>query len=136
MHFCFIKNNTYLSELRQTLSMNHLDEIVDNSLSIYNLYAYNIGVNNPLEVTYNDHTMYSGHDLTYEETKEKEIKKVKQVFRNKTNEWLHLKVVNEETQKEENITCTKNHRIYIKNKGWIEAKDILENDIVLMYNNI
>ena len=80
--------------------------------------------------------MYSGHDLTYEKTKEKELKKVKQVFRNKTNEWLHLKVLNEKTQKEENITCTKNHRIYIKNKGWIEAKDILENDIVLMYNNI
>ena len=42
-----------------------------------------------------------------EETKEKELKKVKQVFRNKTNEWLHLKVLNEKTQKEENITCTK-----------------------------
>ena len=71
-----------------------------------------------------------------EETKEKELKKVKQVFRNKTKEWLHLKVVNEETQKEENKTCTKSHRIYVKNKGWIEAINILENDIVLMYNNI
>jgi len=275
----FIKNNTYSPQLRQTLSMNYLDEIVDNSLSIYNLYAYNIGVNNPVEVTYNDHTMYSGHDLTYEEpekskwrmfwdsfwasdvgkivsislivlalvltkaiapcmlipcislintvaitlvvggiiagktsqnqgkgfwngfgnyinenwaqtlaiematyivafgitqslglgtkcfikgtlvltsiglvkiedinigdevwsyneeTKEKELKKVKQVFRNKTNEWLHLTIINEETQKEEKITCTKNHRIYIKYKGWIEAINILENDIVLMYNN-
>ena len=71
-----------------------------------------------------------------EETKEKELKKVKQVFRNKTKEWLHLKVVNEETQKEENKTCTKYHRIYVKNKGWIEAINILENDLVLMYNNI
>ena len=71
-----------------------------------------------------------------EETKEKELKKVKQVFRNKTKEWLHLKVLNEETQKEENKTCTKYHRIYVKNKGWIEAINILENDIVLMYNNI
>ena len=43
------------------------DAIVDNSFSIYSLYAYNIGVNNPVEVVYNDHTMYSGHDLTYEE---------------------------------------------------------------------
>ena len=71
-----------------------------------------------------------------EETKERELKKVKQVFRNKTKEWLHLKVVNEETQKEENKTCTKSHRIYIRNKGWIEAINILDNDIVLMYNNI
>ena len=43
---------------------------------------------------------------------------------------------NEETQKEENKTCTKSHRIYVKNKGWIEAINILENDLVLMYNNI
>ena len=41
-----------------------------------------------------------------------------------------------EEQKEENKTCTKYHRIYVKNKGWIEVINILENDIVLMYNNI
>ena len=69
-----------------------------------------------------------------EETNKKELKKVKRIFRNKTNEWLHLTIKIKD--KEEEIVCTKNHRIYINNKGWIEAKDILENDEVLLYNNI
>ena len=71
-----------------------------------------------------------------EETKEKELKKVKRLFRNKTKEWLHLTILNEETKTEEEIICTKNHRIYIKNKGWIEANEILENEEVLLYNNV
>jgi len=73
--------------------------------------------------------------LSYnEETNKKELKKVKRIFRNKTNEWLHLTIKTKD--KEEEIVCTKNHRIYINNKGWIEAKDILENDEVLLYNNV
>ena len=64
----------------------------------------------------------------------KELKKEKRIFRNKTNEWLHLTIKTKD--KEEEIICTKNHRIYINNKGWIEAKDILENDEVLLYNNV
>ena len=68
-----------------------------------------------------------------EETNRKELKKVKRIFRNKTNEWLHLTI---KTKDKEEIVCTKNHRIYINNKGWIEAKDILENDEVLLYNNV
>jgi len=35
-----------------------------------------------------------------------------------------------------NINRTSKNRIYINNKGWIEAKDIIENDEVLLYNNI
>jgi len=69
-----------------------------------------------------------------EETNKKELKKVKRIFSNKTNEWLHLTINAKE--KEEEIICTKNHRRYINNKGWIEAKDIIENDEVLLYNNI
>ena len=38
--------------------------------------------------------------------------------------------------KKKHIICTKSHRIYINNKGWIEAKDILENRVILMYNKV
>ena len=48
---------------------------------------------------------------------------------------MHLTILNEESKKEETI-CTKNHRIYIKNNGWIEANEILENDKVMLYNNV
>ncbi len=65
-----------------------------------------------------------------EETKEKELKTVKRQFRNKTKEWLHIIVQIEE--KEEEIICTPNHRIYIKGKGWIKANEILENDEILV----
>ena len=273
-----LKNNTYSPELRQTLSMNYLDEIVNNSFSINNLYSYNIFYTNPISLTYDEYNINSGLELTYEppekskwkkfweslwnrwwgkviavalavialvvtlaisrcmfmgfiyslvgvavtlviggilagiqsqkrgkgfwnafanylnenwaqtlavemimylvsfgvtqalglgtkcfiegtlvltsiglvkiedikvgdevysyneETNKKELKKVKRIFRNKTNEWLHLTIKTKD--KEEEIICTKNHRIYINNKGWIEAKDILENDEVLLYNNI
>ena len=273
-----LKNNTYSPELRQTLSMNYLDEIVNNSFSINNLYSYNIFSKNPISLTYDEYNIESGLELTYEppqksklkrlweslwnrwwgkviavalavialvvtlvfsrcafmgfvyalvsvgatlvigglfagrqsqkrgkgfwngfanyinenwaqtlavemimylvsfgvtqtlqigtkcfiegtlvltsiglvkiedikvgdevysyneETNKKELKKVKRIFRNKTNEWLHLTIKTKD--KEEGIICTKNHRIYINNKGWIEAKDILENDEVLLYNNV
>ena len=276
----FINNNTYSPELRQTLSMNYLDEIINNSFMVNNLYAYNIYSTNPVALTYEEYTIESALHLTYEppqkskwekfwdslwnrwwgkviavsltaisfvvtavfapcmlptflftlasvgvtliaggviagilsaergkgfwngffnyinenwaqtlaiemamylvsfgvtqalgigtkcfiegtliltsvglvkiedikegdevwsyneETKEKELKKVKRLFRNKTKEWLHLTILNEETKKEEEIICTKNHRIYIKNKGWIAANEILENEEVLLYNNV
>ena len=39
-------------------------------------------------------------------------------------------------QKNPTKTIEISYLIYINNKGWIEAKDILENDEVLLYNNI
>ena len=48
---------------------------------------------------------------------------------------MHIFVYNKETNKEEEIICTPSHRIYIVNKGWIEAKKILANDKVLLYTD-
>lgn len=70
-----------------------------------------------------------------EETKEKALKKVKQLFRKETKEWMHLFVENPITKGTEEIICTPSHRIYIEKKGWIKASDIVENDEVLLYNN-
>ena len=70
-----------------------------------------------------------------EETKEKALKKVKQLFRKETKEWVHLFVENPITKETEEIICTPSHRIYIEKKGWIKASDIVENDEVLLYNN-
>lgn len=275
----FLKNNTYSPKLRQTLSMNYLDEIVNNSYSLYNLYSYNIYSTNPVVISYEDFTSQSSLQLTYQEkkkskikrlweslwnrwwgkaiaialtalailltwyiapctlpaliftlgittatlvvggilagiqsenqgkgfwngfanhindnwaqtlavematylvsfgitqalglgtkcfiegtliltsvglvkiedikvgdkvwsynekTNKKELKRVKKLFRNKTNEWLHLTILNENTKKEEEIICTKDHRIYIKNKGWIPAYKIVANDEIILYNN-
>lgn len=69
-----------------------------------------------------------------EKTKKKSLKVVAQIFRNKTKEWVHLFVKNPKTNKIQEIVCTPNHRIYIKNKGWIKTIEILENDKVLLYN--
>jgi len=71
-----------------------------------------------------------------EETKEKALKKVKQLFRKETKEWMHLFVENPIKKGTEEIICTPSHRIYIEKKGWIKASDIVENDEVLLYNNV
>lgn len=34
------------------------------------------------------------------------------------------------------IECTESHNFYTKNRGWVEAKDLTENDIFLENNNI
>lgn len=72
-------------------------------------------------------------DIVYsynEKTKKKELKKVVRLFKNKTKKWIHLIFSNQEE-----IICTEEHPFYIKNKGWIPAKNIIEKDKVLMYNN-
>lgn len=51
------------------------------------------------------------------------IREVKHLFRKKTNKWVHLQV--KANKQVETITCTPNHRIYIKNKGWIKASEIV-----------
>ena len=69
-----------------------------------------------------------------EKTKQKELKTVKNIFRNKTKSWMHIFVYNKETDKEE-IICTSSHRIYRVNKGWVKAENILANDKVLLYTD-
>ena len=70
-----------------------------------------------------------------EKTRKKELKKVKQVFRNKTKEWFHLFFKNFENGNVQEIICTSNHRIFIKNKGWTKACEIEENDKVVLFND-
>ena len=72
--------------------------------------------------------MDSYDDITYEynyqgirtkKTKEKELKKVVRLFRNKTNKWLHLKFKTKDTIEE--IICTEEHPFFVPNKGYIKA---------------
>ena len=51
------------------------------------------------------------------------------MFRNETYEWYHIYVNNEE------IICTGLHPFYVQDKGFIKAKDLLEKENVLLYNN-
>jgi energy-coupling factor transporter ATP-binding protein EcfA2 len=35
------------------------------------------------------------------------------------------------TQDDKQLTCTEDHKIFVKDKGWIEAKDLREDDVLL-----
>ena len=50
------------------------------------------------------------------------------IFRNKTKIWLHIFIDNQE------IICTPEHPFYIKHKGWIKAKNLVESDECILYN--
>lgn len=65
---------------------------------------------------------------TDEETGETALKKVVQLFRNETEEWVHITVNGEE------ITCTPNHPFYSPVKGWTSAVDLRAGDILVMLN--
>lgn len=56
-------------------------------------------------------------------TEKKDLKKVKNILRNKTKKWLHLIIKHNE--KEEEIICSTNHSFYIEEKRWTEAFKIL-----------
>ncbi len=54
-----------------------------------------------------------------EETGENELKEVVHIFRNKTEEWIHVHI------NDEHITCTKEHPFYIPDlKQWINAGEL------------
>ena len=65
---------------------------------------------------------------TDEETGETALKEVVQIFRNETEEWVHIKVNGEE------ITCTPMHPFYSPVKGWTSAVDLRAGDILVMLN--
>jgi len=65
---------------------------------------------------------------TDEETGETALKEVVQLFRNETEEWVHITVDGEK------ITCTPNHPFYSPVKGWTSAIDIRAGDILVMLN--
>ena len=56
------------------------------------------------------------------------LKEVVQIFRNETEEWVHVKVNGEE------ITCTPMHPFYSPVKGWTSAVDLRAGDILVMLN--
>ncbi len=65
---------------------------------------------------------------TNEETGETELKEVVQIFRNETEEWVHVTVNGEK------ITCTPNHPFYSPVKGWTSAINLRAGDILVMLN--
>ena len=65
---------------------------------------------------------------TDEETGETALKEVVQLFRNETEEWVHVTVNGEE------LTCTPNHPFYSPVKGWTSTIDLRAGDILVMLN--
>ena len=57
-----------------------------------------------------------------EETGKQAYKEVVRLFRGKTEEWYHVFAEGEE------IVCTGGHRFYVEGKGFVEAKDLTEED--------
>ncbi len=63
--------------------------------------------------------------LAYDETTgEQAYKEVVRLFRNETDEWYHIFVNNEE------LVCTGGHPFFVKDKGFVSAKDLSIGDIL------
>ena len=62
------------------------------------------------------------------ETGNTELKEVKQLFRNETNEWIHITVNDEE------IVCTPNHPFWVPVKGWTKACHLRAGDRLQLLN--
>jgi len=62
------------------------------------------------------------------ETGETELKPVVQLFRNETDEWVHVTVNGEE------IVCTSEHPFYSPVKGWTAACQLRAGDILVLVN--
>ena len=65
---------------------------------------------------------------TDEVTGETALKEVVQLFRNETEEWVHITVNGEK------ITCTPEHPFYVPQKGWTSAVDLRAGDILVILN--
>jgi hypothetical protein len=65
---------------------------------------------------------------TNPETGETALKEVVRLFRNETEEWIHVTVNGEE------IICTPEHPFYSPVKGWTNAVDLRAGDILVMLN--
>ena len=63
--------------------------------------------------------------LAYDETTgEQAYKEVVRLFRNETDEWYHI------TANGEELVCTGGHPFFVKDKGFVSAKDLLVGDIL------
>ena len=60
------------------------------------------------------------------ETGEKGLKEVVQTFVNETDELIHIQI------EKETISATPEHPFYVKNEGWISAKDLRAGDILVL----
>ena len=65
---------------------------------------------------------------TNPETGQTELKQVVQLFRNETEEWVHVSVNGEK------ITATPSHPFYSPVKGWTKAIELRAGDILVMLN--
>ena len=61
-------------------------------------------------------------------TGETDLKEVKQLFRNETDEWIHITVNDEE------IVCTPNHPFWVPVKGWTKACHLRAGDRLQLLN--
>ena len=67
--------------------------------------------------------------LAYDETTgEQAYKEVVRLFRNETDEWYHI------TANGEELVCTGGHPFFVKDKGFIFAKDLSVGDILCLSN--
>ncbi len=64
-----------------------------------------------------------------EETGEKILNRVTNLFRNQTHDLVHLSIAGEE------ITTTLGHPFYVVDYGWKKASELVEKDKVVLYNN-
>ena len=62
------------------------------------------------------------------ETGETDLREVKQLFRNETDEWIHITVNHEE------IVCTPNHPFWVPVKGWTKACHLRAGDRLQLLN--
>ena len=62
------------------------------------------------------------------ETGETDLREVKQLFHNETDEWIHIMVNDEE------IVCTPNHPFWVPMKGWTKACHLRAGDRLQMLN--
>lgn len=63
-----------------------------------------------------------------EETGEQAYKEVVRLFRNETDEWYHI------TANGEELVCTGGHPFFVKDKGFVSAKDLSVGDILRLSN--
>ena len=69
--------------------------------------------------------------LAYDETTgEQAYKEVVRLFRNETDEWYHI------TANGEELVCTGGHPFFVKDKGFIFAKDLSVGDILRLSNGM
>ena len=66
--------------------------------------------------------------LWNENTKKQELNPVVQLFRNNKRDMVYITVGGEK------ITTTTEHPFYVKGKGWVRAKTLLDTDMLICYN--